>query len=53
MFEKLTDDQLEYVVNVLIEYKKMNRNKIVYLNEKSFREATEFFKKCGSELLNQ
>jgi len=53
MFERLTDEQFEYVVNVLIEYKKMNRNKDVYLNEKSFREATEYFKKCGSELFNQ
>tara|TARA_B100001093_G_C26679469_1_gene949766 strand:+ start:723 stop:884 length:162 start_codon:yes stop_codon:yes gene_type:complete len=53
MFERLTDEQFEYVLNVLIEYKKMNRDKDVYLNEKSLNDAREYFKKCGSELFNQ
>ena len=50
MFEKLNDQQFEYILNILIEYKKNNHNKKVTISEKSFKEAQSYFMKC--ELLN-
>lgn len=44
MFERLTQDQFEEVIHMLIVYKTMNPKKDVYLNETSFHEALLFMK---------
>tara|TARA_Y100001980_G_C14515806_1_gene291129 strand:- start:1042 stop:1224 length:183 start_codon:yes stop_codon:yes gene_type:complete len=38
-FENLTQEQFDYVLNVLIMYKQINPNKEVYMNEKTFKNA--------------
>ena len=38
-FEKLTQEQFDYVLNILIMYKQINPNKDVYLNERTFKNA--------------
>ena len=50
MFDRLNNTQFEYVLNILIEFKKSNPNKDVYLNEKSFKLASEYFLKQGSNI---
>ena len=52
MFENLNQEQFEHIINCLILYKQFNRNKEVYLNEKSIKEALLFMQK-GPELLNR
>ena len=41
-FSKLTDEQFEHIIDVLILYKTLNKGKNVYLNEKSIKEAFYF-----------
>ena len=41
-FSKLTDEQFEHIIDVLILYKRFNKGKDVYLNEKSIKEAFYF-----------
>lgn len=41
-FSKLTDEQFEHIIDVLILYKTFNKGKDVYLNEKSIKEAFYF-----------
>ena len=43
MFEKLNNEQFLYILTILIEYKKLNPKKDVYLNEISFKEAKKYF----------
>ena len=38
-FENLTQDQFDYVLNVLVMYKQLNPKKDVYLNERCFKSA--------------
>lgn len=38
-FENLTQEQSNYVIDILIMYKQLNPNKDVYLNEKTFKSA--------------
>lgn len=41
-FSKLTDEQFEHIIDVLILYKTLNKGKDVYLNEKCIKEAFYF-----------
>jgi hypothetical protein len=52
MFENLNQEQFEQLINCLILYKQFNKNKEVYLNEKSIKEALSFVQKKGSELFD-
>ena len=45
MFERLNVQQFEYILNILIEYKKNNHNKKVTISERSFKEAQGYFMK--------
>ncbi len=50
MLEKLTQDQFEHVINLLILYNQVTPpEKEVYLNEKSIKEALNFMKNEGKE----
>ena len=41
-FSKLSDEQFEHIIDVLILYKTLNKGKEVYLNEKCIKEAFYF-----------
>jgi hypothetical protein len=45
--DRLTDVQFNHFLEVLIQYKKCNPEKDVYLSEKSIQEAIQFFIKTG------
>jgi hypothetical protein len=47
--ERLTQEQFDRVINLLILYKQIQPQKDVYLNETSFKEATQFFSKSISK----
>ena len=42
-----TDTQFNQFIEILIQYKKCCPKKDVYISDKSFREATEYFMKTG------
>ena len=42
-----TDTQFNQFIEILIQYKKCCPRKGVYMSDKSFREATEYFMKTG------
>ena len=53
MLDKLSQEQFEHILNVLIVYKQSNKDKDVYLNEKSIKEAFHFMNNYGKEMANQ
>ena len=53
MYERLSQEQFEHILNLLIVYKQCNRNTNVYLNEKSIKEAIHFMKNSGKEMAKQ
>ena len=48
--ENLSDEQFEHILNILIIYKQCNRDKNVYLNEKSIKDAIYFMNTVGKEM---
>jgi len=42
-----TDEQFNHIIEVLIQYKKCCPKEDVYLNEKSIKQAFEYFMKIG------
>tara|TARA_B100000902_G_scaffold362641_1_gene381061 strand:+ start:1596 stop:1778 length:183 start_codon:yes stop_codon:yes gene_type:complete len=44
---KLTDNQFNQFLEILIQYKKTCPDKIVTISNQSFKEATEYFVKTG------
>tara|TARA_B110000046_G_scaffold79235_1_gene87263 strand:+ start:6 stop:185 length:180 start_codon:yes stop_codon:yes gene_type:complete len=55
MLDILSQEQFEHILNLLIVYKQCNKNKNknVYLNEKSIKEAIHFMNNSGKEMANQ
>ena len=53
MLDKISQEQFEHILNVLIVYKQSNKDKDVYLNEKSIKEAFHFMNNYGKEMANQ
>ena len=53
MFENLTQEQFEHILDMLILYKQTNPKKVVYLNEKSVKDAIHFMNTTGREFANQ
>tara|TARA_A100001015_G_scaffold237635_1_gene270287 strand:+ start:286 stop:468 length:183 start_codon:yes stop_codon:yes gene_type:complete len=51
--ENLTNEQFEHILNLLIVYKQTHKNKNVYLNEKSIKEAIYFMNTMGKEMASQ
>ena len=53
MLEKINQGQFDYLINILIQYKILNKDKEVYLNEKSIKEAIHYFNNMKTELFNK
>ena len=53
MFENLTQEQFEHILDMLILYKQVNPNKNVYLNEKCVKEALHFMNTTGQRFASQ
>jgi len=53
MYERLSQEQFEHILNLLIVYKQCDRNTNVYLNEKSIKEAIHFMNNSGKEMAKQ
>jgi len=53
MFENLTEEQFEHILNLLIVYKQSNPKKDVYLNEQCIKEALTFMKTYGKEFADK
>ena len=53
MLEHISQEQFEHILNLLIVYKQANRNKEVYLNERSIKEAIYFMNNAGKDLANK
>ena len=53
MLERLTQEQFEHIIDVLILYKQSNPKKDVYLNEISVKEALYFMQTYGKEFAEQ
>ena len=53
MLDRLTQEQFEHILNLLIVYKQANRQKTVYLNETSIKEAFHFMNTVGKEMGDQ
>ena len=53
MFENLTQEQFEHILDILILYKQVNPNKNVYLNEKCVKEALNFMNTTGKQFASQ
>ena len=53
MLDILSQEQFEHILDLLIVYKQCNKNKTVYLNEKSIKEAIYFMNNSGKEMANQ
>lgn len=53
MLEKFNQEQFDYLINILIQYKILNKDKEVYLNEKSIKEAIHYFNNMKTELFNK
>ena len=52
-FSKLSDEQFEHIIDVLILYKTLNKGKDVYLNEKSIKEAFYFMNSIKNSMGSQ
>ena len=44
MLENINQEQFEQIINLLIMYKQLNKDKEVYLNETSLKKCMSFFK---------
>ena len=53
MFENLTQEQFEHILDILILYKQVNPNKNVYLNEKCAKDAIHFMNTTGQRFASQ
>ena len=53
MFENLTQEQFDHIINVLILYKQTNPKKTVCLSEKSVKEAFNFLNTTGKQFASQ
>ena len=53
MLEKLAQKNFEHLLDVLILYKQVNPKKVVYLNEKSVKEALNFMNTTGQQFASQ
>ena len=51
--ENLNQKQFEHLLDLLILYKQINKNKEVYLNEKSIKESINFINTTGKEFADQ
>lgn len=50
MLEKYIDqEKFEHIIDLLILYKQLNKDKTVYLNEKSIKEAINFMQNAGKQ----
>ena len=49
MFQRLSQDQFNYVIEAMCLYKTLNPNKIITLSEKSAKEAINFFNREGNK----
>jgi hypothetical protein len=53
MFENLTQEQFEHILDILILYKQVNPSKNVYLNEKCVKDAIHFMNTTGQRFASQ
>jgi len=53
MFENLTQEQFEHILDILILYKQVNPDKNVYLNEKCAKDAIHFMNTTGQRFASQ
>lgn len=53
MLEKITQEQFEHIINLLILYKQLNPKLDVKLNENSIKEAFNFMNSSGKNLAKQ
>ena len=53
MFENLTQEQFEHILDILILYKQLHPNKTVYLNEKCVKDAIHFMNTTGQRFASQ
>jgi len=53
MLGKLTQKQFEHILDILILYKTLNKNKNIYLSEKSIMGALDFMNNQGKDIANQ
>jgi hypothetical protein len=53
MFENLTQEQFEQIIDIVILYKQANPKKEVYLNEKCVKEALHFMNTTGKQFASQ
>ena len=53
MFENLSQEQFEQILEVLILYKQLNNKKTVTLSEKSVKEAFHFMNTTGKQFASQ
>uniref|UniRef100_A0A6C0C7D4 Uncharacterized protein n=1 Tax=viral metagenome TaxID=1070528 RepID=A0A6C0C7D4_9ZZZZ len=53
MFENLTQEQFEQIIDIIIVYKQANPKKNVYLNEKCAKEALNFMNTTGKQFASQ
>ena len=53
MFEKLSQEQFEQIIDIVILYKQANPKKNVYLNEKCIKEAIHFMNTTGKQFASQ
>ena len=53
MFEKLTQEQFNHIIDVLILFKQTNPKKKVTLSEKSVKEAFNFLNTTGRQFASQ
>ena len=49
----LTDEQFNHLLDLLILYKQTNKEKEVFLNEKSIKEAIHFMNTIGKDMASQ
>ena len=53
MFEKLSQEQFEHIIDIIILYKQANPKKKVYLNVKCAKEAIHFMNTTGKQFASQ
>jgi hypothetical protein len=53
MFENLSQEQFEHILDILILYKQINPTKNVYLNEKCTKDAIQFMNTTGKQFASK
>ena len=53
MFENLTQEQFEHILDILILYKQLHPAKDIYLNEKCIKDAIHFMNTTGQRFASQ